>query len=207
MGRSSRFADLLADDAGGGGMSAPVAEEEEEPVWPRRRSSGPTVPAKPEPPKTKARLKAAAPWVGLAAAVAGVGIGLIQGRDALVAIWPAANGFYELVGMPVEPLGAGLEPVYTAEYREVEGNPMLFVSGEIRNTSTRVRDVPDLVVTVIDPEGRRGPSWTVTPSARRLFPNQAATFTSIQPEGEVKAKEIALDFQAPAGSAAATGGH
>lgn len=142
-----------------------------------------------------ARWRAVLPWAGLAASLALVGFGLVQGRDAVVGLWPAANRAYELAGMAVEPVGAGLEPVYTAEYREVEGNPMLFVSGEIRNVSDEVREVPDLVATAIDPEGRQVQSWVITPSARRLSPKQTATFSSIQPEGASQAKEIALNFK------------
>jgi predicted Zn finger-like uncharacterized protein len=137
-------------------------------------------------------------WGGLAAALALIAGGAVAGREPIVKAWEPAARFYDVIGMPVEPLGAGLELGQgKAEFRDLEGTAMLFVEAPVTNKSDRPRAVPDVVANAVGQDGKLVQSWRIRPSARQLAPGESATYSSRVPERGGEAKRIDFQFTAP----------
>ncbi|WP_114393452.1 zinc-ribbon domain-containing protein [Oleisolibacter albus] len=138
-------------------------------------------------------------WGGLVVVVAGLAASVLLLQEPVMRLWPPAARLYETLGLWHE-LGAGLAipgDRLKSEFRDVEGNPMLFVSGEVVNISDAAQPVPDVEVTAVGEDGKALFSWRVVPSARRAFPKQAIPFQSTTPERGGPAKSISVRFVAP----------
>ncbi|HYC05236.1 MAG TPA: MJ0042-type zinc finger domain-containing protein [Azospirillaceae bacterium] len=137
-------------------------------------------------------------WGGLVAVLALVAGGAVAGREPIVKAWEPAARLYEVIGMPVEPVGAGLELAQgKAEYRDLEGTAMLFVEVPVTNKTQQPRRVPDLIANAIAPDGKLLQSWRMRPSARELPPGGNGTYSSRVPERGGQAKDITFEFAAP----------
>ncbi|QJE71820.1 hypothetical protein HHL28_00655 [Aerophototrophica crusticola] len=197
---SVSFADLLAD---GDPDELPPPPRDPEPPMPGMRTfrgkGKTTLPALPG--EARKRRGAWLRWGGLGAAVAALVAGVVLARDPILALWPPAFALYEAVGLAELP-GTGLsDPTAKAkiEARDVEGTSILFVSGEIANTSGGQRPVPDVMATAYGEDGKKLFSWRIVPAARRLFPNQTTSFESRMPEKGTAAKTIGFAYVAPEG--------
>jgi hypothetical protein len=139
-------------------------------------------------------------WAALGLLLGGLTGGLVLGRTALLAAWPPASAFYALFGQGIEPLGAGLSlPTdrIRLEQRLVEGNGLLFVSGEVVNVSEQERMVPDIRAEARSATGDVLFSWTIEPEPRRLFKGQNASFTSQAPETNGQTATVTFTFVEP----------
>lgn len=194
------FADLLAD---GDPDELPPPPRDPEPPMPgmrRLKDKGKSnLPALPG--DVAKRRGAWMRWGGLGAAVAALVAGVVLARDPILALWPPAFALYEAMGLAELP-GTGLSnPTEKAkiEARDLEGTSILFVSGEIANTSGSQRPVPDVMATAYGEDGQKLFSWRIVPAARRLFPNQTTSFESRMPEKGTAAKTIGFAYVAPEG--------
>ena len=121
-------------------------------------------------------------WGILALAVAGIVVGGIMAREAIVSAWPPAALFYETVGLPVEPPGAGLQfQNVRSEQRTENGATVIYVEGQILNASDRERSVPTLRVILRGPDAQPLRSVTLDAEPRRLLPGEIATFRHDEP--------------------------
>lgn len=171
---------------------------EPEPMRPRPMPRGSNLPAPLD--QGGSRKGAILRWGGLGLAVAAVGAGLYFGRPQILELWPPSAQLYAMIGMPVEPLGAGLAiptDKVKVEVRDIEGAALLFATGEIANTGDQTRTVPDIKAIALDQSGKELFSWRIMPSARRLFPGQSATFESRVPERGGAAANIGFEFIEP----------
>lgn len=187
---ASGFGDEGADDF----SRRPDAEPEK----PRPIPKGSNLPVPLD--EGRSRRAAVLRWGGLALAVGAMVAGILLARPEIVKVWPASARLYEMIGMPVEPVGAGLAipPEKTkVELRDIEGAKLLFVTGEVTNTSDATRPVPDILASALDATGKELFSWRMQPSARRLFPGQTATFESRVPERGGEAANIGFTFVEP----------
>jgi predicted Zn finger-like uncharacterized protein len=201
----SGFGDL-GGDAGGDGFDAKRFDGDADdmglarPFRPRPLPKGSNLPALPG--QVKARRAAMAAWAGLALVIGGIGAGMFYGKDMIIQAWPAAFPLYEMAGLAELP-GTGLsepgDPKSTkVEIRDIEGINMLFVSGEIANTSDSQRDVPDIQAVAIGEDGKELYAWRIVPPVRRLFPNQSTKFESRRPENQgTQAKSISFRYVVP----------
>lgn len=136
----------------------------------------------------------AARWMALFLAVGAIIAGGWVGRGQIVAMWPPAALFYAHVGLPVEPVGAGLQLQNVhSEQRIEDGATVLFVAGQVVNISQLARDVPALRVVSMAPDRSPVQTWLIPVSPPHLEPGEAAAFQYTQRDpGPVS--EVAVTF-------------
>jgi predicted Zn finger-like uncharacterized protein len=135
-------------------------------------------------------------WGAYLAAVAGLVAGLLGERQTLVQLWPASARLYQLIGLPVEPLGAGLQLQNVRSEQRVEGGVVLLaIEGQVLNISEIDREVPPLLAVAIGSDHRPIGNWRIPVSNPHLAPGAAAPFRSLQRDpGPVV--EVAVTFSA-----------
>lgn len=183
--------------------------EEEEPFFhPDEVTEFHPVPPPPPPPPPKraaaaartpeapgARRRALIGWGGFVAVLAVIGAAGYFGRATIVRLWSPAALFYETVGLPVEPPGAGLElQNLRSEQKTEDGKPVLMVDGQIVNVSEALRTVPALRVTALGADRQPLKSWTVEPVPSQILPGEIATFRDAQP-GAAGVLEVMITFE------------
>ena len=112
-------------------------------------------------------------WVSLILLVGAAIIGVVVGRDQVVALWPPAAQFYELVGLKTQPLGAGLDIANVTSTRNADG---LIVEGDITNKMGVPRTVPHLRVALRDANKKELVFKIVDPPRERLLPGETSHF-------------------------------
>jgi predicted Zn finger-like uncharacterized protein len=112
-------------------------------------------------------------WVALILLVGAVVIAAILGRDQIVALWPPAARFYDLVGLKVQPLGAGLDIGNVVSTRNADG---LIVEGDVSNKTGVPRSVPRLRVALRDGGQKELVFKVVEPPRERLLPGETSHF-------------------------------
>ena len=127
-------------------------------------------------------------WLALLL-VALILVGAVVGRGAVLRALPQTAWFYGRLGLPVTvPVDLDLDAIEAVE-RLDGGVPYLDVTAEIRNATGGGRDVPPLVVSVLDagrgvlrqerilsPQPRLPPGGTVRVRGRVALPEKAASY-------------------------------
>jgi len=178
----------------------PDALTELRPAKPAKAAASPTGKAKIKPSKAPRAKPARSTVVGFAALgmlIAGSAAGAYFARDAIVRSWPPAALLYDAVGMPAEPPGSGLELRNIRSEQKLEGGKtVLFLEGEVANTTDTERTLPPLRVNTFGPEHKLLQSWAIEQSAETLGPGAAAGFHHSQPDpGPVI--EVTITFGGP----------
>jgi predicted Zn finger-like uncharacterized protein len=127
-----------------------------------------TIPAAP-----RHRRRSGLGWVFLILLAGGVIVGAIFGRDQIVVMWPPAAKAYEMVGLRVQPLGAGLDIANVSSTRNADG---LIVEGDITNRIGVPRNVPHLRVALRDGSQRELIFKIIDPPRERLLPGETSHF-------------------------------
>jgi predicted Zn finger-like uncharacterized protein len=112
-------------------------------------------------------------WIVVILLLGGAVIAAIIGRDRVIAMWPAAAQFYDMVGLNSEPLGAGLEIANVMSTRNADG---LIVEGDITNRVGVPRTVPHLRVALRDAGLHELVFKIVDPPRERLLPGETSHF-------------------------------
>ncbi len=112
-------------------------------------------------------------WVVLILLIGAVIVGAIVGRDQIVALWPPAAPFYELVGLKTQPLGAGLDIANITSTRNADG---LIVEGDVSNKIGVPRMVPRLRVALRDGSQHELVFKVIEPPRERLQPGETSHF-------------------------------
>src|SRR5262249_43640501 len=99
----------------------------------------------------------------------------ILGRDQIVALWPPAARLYELVGLKLQPLGAGLDIGNVVSTRNADG---LIVEGDISNKTGTPRSVPRLRVALRDGGQKELVFKVIEPPRERLLPGETSHFVA-----------------------------
>lgn len=169
-------------------------------IRPAPRAAKPAKSAKAKPAKAPRRPPAKSTVIGFAAlalVLAGVGAGGYLERDLVVRTWPPAALFYDTIGLPVDPPGAGLELRNIRSEQKVEnGTTLLVLDGEVANPTDGERPVPGLRATALDAARKPLQSWAMEPSAAMLEPGGVATFHHSQPNPGPVA-EVTITFGPP----------
>ncbi|MAE45129.1 MAG: hypothetical protein CMF63_09220, partial [Magnetovibrio sp.] len=109
--------------------------------------------------------------------IAAVAAGIYFGRGQIVALLPAAESLYGMVGLSGETLGAGLEIKNVRPERETRGeDEILVIRGLVANFSDEVRDVPMILVTFYDESGAELQSVIVAPRKKQVPPSDQVSF-------------------------------
>lgn len=142
------------------------------------------------------KVRDAGRWIGFAAGIAGLVVFVLGARTQIVDLWPAAARLYDVVGLPVEPPGAGLQfQNVKSEQRLDNGATVLVLEGQIANVSTVERPVPPVLATSFGPDHKPVKSWRLMVTQARLEPGAIATFRSQERDPGAVA-EIAVTFVA-----------
>jgi len=132
---------------------------------------------------------------------------LILGRNAIVPIIPSIERYYDLLGLPVNIVGSGLMISNATSHIHQEGPlEMIVFSGDLVNTSSRVRPIPPLKIMVVG-EGTKDKcldvhkdkgcvleAWDHRLSERSLLPGEQIHFeTAPRPKIE-GTSHISIEF-------------
>jgi len=152
---------------------------------------GSNLPAFPQP---QARSGQAIGWLIFLAVLLGGGAGMVAGRDQVVGAWPPAARLYDIVGLPVEMVGAGLELRDVSSTRREDGPPAILVEGVVANVSNRPREVPRLKAVVRSAAHQDLKNWTFTPGVLVLLPGETAKFKAELGDPPRGATDLAITF-------------
>jgi predicted Zn finger-like uncharacterized protein len=139
----------------------------------RGELASPAEPAITAPPPTRHRRHSGIGWVLLILVIGAVAIGAVFGREQIVAFWPPAAQYYDLVGLKTQPLGAGLDIGNVTSTRNADG---LIVEGDITNKVGSPRGVPHLRVALRDANRHELIFKIVDPPRERLLPGETSHF-------------------------------
>ncbi|MBV9553661.1 MAG: zinc-ribbon domain-containing protein [Alphaproteobacteria bacterium] len=156
---------------------APPQRPRERPAAPTSAPAAPVAmtprPAITAPAPPRHRRRAGLVWILLILLLGGAVAALVLGRDTIVALWPPAAHYYEVVGLKTEPTGAGLDIGNVTSTRNADG---LIVEGDISNKLGVPRTVPRLRVALRDAGQHELVFKTVDPPRERLLPGETSHF-------------------------------
>jgi predicted Zn finger-like uncharacterized protein len=159
---------------------------------PPRRSR----PMRPPPAPPPRRRGAAFAWTFLILLVAAVGGGGWFLRTEIVEAWPNARRLYDMAGIRLEPLGAGLElRKVTWKRAEQDGVSVLLVEGEVANVSKVVRDVPKIRGALVG-GGKEVQHWVFAPGQAKLLPGESVAFRTELRNPAAGAERLTMNFLA-----------
>ncbi|HLJ64245.1 MAG TPA: DUF3426 domain-containing protein, partial [Stellaceae bacterium] len=165
-------------------MSAPMAQK-----------LAPPAPATPRPTPRRRSASVAIGWMLLILAFGGLAFSVVWERDEVVALWPPAEDFYALIGLPAAANDGGLvvRNLRSAPVLE-NGVPTLVVEGEVLNTSSRALTVPKFKLVLSGADDKELLSWNFSVSKERLTPEESVSFrTSItRPSDVVKNVRVTI---------------
>ena len=131
-------------------------------------------------------------WPLFALVAAALLVGVVLGRQQIMAWAPESESLYALVGLAEESPLPTLPMIQlrlrevTSDLRQVDGTPALVIEGEIFNPTDQPQDVPPLVATLMDPTGIELKRWIFAAETETLPPGGRVAFqTSTQnPPGQ-----------------------
>jgi len=98
-------------------------------------------------------------------------------RARIVAEWPGTAGVYELIGIPVKAVGAGLELTNVAfTWGQAGGATVIDVRGEVSNRTDRDITLPPLRVALSDDQGKQLSNWTFALDRSTIAPGETIVF-------------------------------
>lgn len=112
-------------------------------------------------------------WVVAILLFGGAIVAAIFGRDQVVAMWPQAAQYYDLVGLRTGPLGAGLAIANVSSTRNADG---LIVEGDVTNKVGVTRIVPRLRVALRDANQHELIFKIIDPPREKLLPGETSHF-------------------------------
>ena len=141
----------------------------------------------------------AANWIGWAVLVVVVGAivaGGVFAREQIVAAWPPAAKFYQLVRLPVEQAAPVFDFRNVRSSQEVEnGVLVLSVTGEVVNLSEVALRVPKLRVVLHDEAERELVRWLVSLPRARLEPGESVAFTTRREKPPADARGLKVSVE------------
>jgi len=158
------------------------------------RTETPAAPPKQRSPKPGIGLPALAGWLALIAFVGAFVWSAIVYRQPVAEAWPSSSSFYALVGLPVNVRGLALEDV--AFNREFEdGQPVLAITGTVRNITGRELPVPEIRVSLNDIERRELYSWNFAAGVATLAPGESNPFMTRLSNPPPEARSVDVRFR------------
>lgn len=116
-------------------------------------------------------------WVGLVLLISALGVAAFVGRGQVVALWTPAARLYEVLRIPVEPIGTGLQlQQVRSEQRMQDGASVVFIEGQVVNISQVARPVPPLRLVAMGQGRTPLHSWVIPANPPHLGPAEIAIF-------------------------------
>ena len=135
-------------------------------------------------------------WLAFLVVLLGGAAGLVGARNDVVELWPPAARLYDVVGLSVEGVGAGLELRNVISARREDGAPAIVVEGTVANVSGKPREVPRLKAVVKSAANQDLKNWTFTPTVPVLLPGETVNFKAELPDPPRGAANLAISFTA-----------
>ncbi|HFB54932.1 MAG TPA: hypothetical protein ENJ46_03325 [Hellea balneolensis] len=119
-------------------------------------------------------------------------------RSHIVGAFPGTASIYKAFG--IQATASGLE-IYDVEtrYGDIEGTPVLFVNGKIKNYDIRIRDLALVKLSFKNARGEELASWVVQPAQSRLEAGKTLDFESQYPNPPIDAVKLSPSFVDEAG--------
>ncbi len=134
-------------------------------------------------------------WIALFTAIVLLSVGGILFSRDIVSVYPAANKLYALIGLPVDTLGYGLEiPNPETSQREDGNDRIIIVTGEIRNTTDDVLDVPLLRGELKNAQGKTLFIWSFKTKEPRALAGESAAYETEIKNPPPGATELNISF-------------
>lgn len=116
-------------------------------------------------------------WLALILLLGAIGWAVVAYRETIASVWPPSASLYTMMGMPVNVRGVELTNItYKQEYDS--GQPVLSVTGKVRNVSDREQPVPQIRVVLMDDARRELYHWTFDAGVPKLKPGVETPFTT-----------------------------
>lgn len=124
--------------------------------------------------------------VGLSVTILIVGLfvtAVLMGRTQIVRHWPAAALMYDMVGLHVPVIGEGLhfENIKTSYDKDVEGESIILLQGEIKNISNEEKSIPLVAIKPFDEKNTGLSKAKVKIRGDVLKPGESAKFSAQVP--------------------------
>ncbi len=116
-------------------------------------------------------------------------------RDRIVAEWPKTAQFYELIGVRVSAVGAGLE-LNNVKFtqQDVNGQLVIEVHGDIINKTDKDITVPPLQVVLNDSAGNQLFDWTFNVDRPTIHPGETINFKTETKTAPAAASKMKVTF-------------
>lgn len=134
-------------------------------------------------------------WIVLFTLIVLMSLGAILFSRDIVSVYPAANKLYAAVGILVNTLGYGLEiPNPETSQREDGSDRIIIVTGEIKNTTGDVLDVPLLRGELKNAQGKTLFIWSFNTKEPRVLAGEGAAYETEIKNPPPGATELNISF-------------
>jgi len=162
------------------------------PEAPREIPEGSNLPAFPRPVPRRPNLLG---WSLLILVVAGLVVAGLVAREPVVAAWPPAARLYAALGMPVLPVGHGIEFRDVGFAREAGADgQVLILRGQLANVTESVLDVPLMRASLTGEAGKVVGAWEFAATAARLVPGETVAFATRYKNPPATARDLKIEF-------------
>jgi predicted Zn finger-like uncharacterized protein len=132
-------------------------------------------------------------WVLLVAIILGIGWVALAYRQEVMASWPQSASLYSALGMKSKTSGLAFGD-YSFHLESEQGQPVLSVTGMLRNTSAEELPVPPIRASLQDEAGREIYHWNFSTDVLTLKPGQSTRFVTRLSNPPPAARELGLRF-------------
>jgi hypothetical protein len=136
---------------------------------------------------------AIAGWTVLVLLILVIGWSAVHYRRDVATYWPQSASLYSALGLEVNVRGIAFDGV--TYHRGLEdGSPVLTVTGQLVNISSRELPVPQIRIALTDKDKRELFAWTYVPNILTLKPGQVAPFRTRLASPPDGARHLELRF-------------
>jgi predicted Zn finger-like uncharacterized protein len=114
-------------------------------------------------------------WVALIGVILIICFSTAMYRQQIVSAWPKSASLFAKLGMGVNARGLEFIDVHHASQVE-DGQPVLLITGQLKNVSNRIQKVPPIRVVLSDKSQHPVFAWEFVPSKHLLAPGSVVAF-------------------------------
>ena len=114
-------------------------------------------------------------WLELIAVILTICFSAAMYRQQIVTVWPKSASLFAKLGMGVNARGLEFADVRHASQVE-DGQPVLLITGQLKNVSNRIEKVPPIRVVLSDQAQHPVFAWEFLPGKRVLAPGSVVSF-------------------------------
>ncbi|MGQ0742130.1 MAG: DUF3426 domain-containing protein [Alphaproteobacteria bacterium] len=176
--------------------AGPESEPEPEPSVAERAAAEAIEPATPAAHRQRrlgSALAGVAGWAVLILLVLAAGAAGVKYRETIASFWPQTATLYAAIGMPVNLRGLEFSRVRYEDHAE-NGEPVLAITGELVNITSRTLPVPPIRVALSDGARRELYHWTFQAGVQTLAPGGRSAFMTRLANPPREARNVDIGF-------------